>query len=241
MLFDRWSQFPFPLIQFQQLRLHKTDGSIVERKWLEDTPSAIISDCNGRIHLFRTHSMLKIVKEMIQPGRLRPEALPDTISFEDFEGMDRAVFMGFYSFPDEYRIVMALRVTEEDIPGSSMFIRILGRPEEQRGQAVPQSTGFREEKPSPRADNSGFHAQAYPNPFNDAAQLHVHLPEATFLKADIYNILGEVVESVTWHNLTPGQHVLPLLNTTNLSGSGTCMVRITTSTHRQWITVRHIK
>lgn len=67
--------------------------------------------------------------------------------------------------------------------------------------------------PSPSSDDfilqpSSIALSAYPNPFNPTTTLRVALPEAGTCSLDIYNIRGQLVETLIDRPLTAGEHQL---------------------------------
>ena len=51
-------------------------------------------------------------------------------------------------------------------------------------------------------------AQNYPNPFNPTTKISFSLPEASLVKIDIFNILGQSVAVIVDERLGPGEHVV---------------------------------
>lgn len=51
--------------------------------------------------------------------------------------------------------------------------------------------------------------QNYPNPFNPATNIRFHLAQAGQVKLAIYNVRGELVQTLTHHELAAGEHVIP--------------------------------
>ncbi|MEE8417658.1 MAG: T9SS type A sorting domain-containing protein, partial [candidate division Zixibacteria bacterium] len=73
----------------------------------------------------------------------------------------------------------------------------------------------------------------YPNPFNVSTSLEYNLPEASYLTIDIYNILGQRVETVFEGEKPAGNHVI----TWDASAfpSGVYFARLKTKRHPQTI------
>ncbi len=61
-------------------------------------------------------------------------------------------------------------------------------------------------------------AALYPNPFNPTATVVVGLPQASHLKVQVYNILGELVETVVNNDMRAGYHRLILEGSNWASG-----------------------
>ncbi|MEM6783061.1 MAG: T9SS type A sorting domain-containing protein [Bacteroidota bacterium] len=66
---------------------------------------------------------------------------------------------------------------------------------------------------------------AYPNPFADALTVEVALPEATEVRATVYDVLGRVVAEVPGRTLGAGTHRLPVA--TDGLATGVYLVRVT--------------
>jgi len=49
---------------------------------------------------------------------------------------------------------------------------------------------------------------AYPNPFNGSAMIQYHLPQAGFVRIDLFNMLGQKVRTLVAGNQTTGTHQL---------------------------------
>ena len=49
-------------------------------------------------------------------------------------------------------------------------------------------------------------SQNYPNPFNPSTTIRFSLPKQTQLKINLYNMLGELVETIAEGNYEAGNH-----------------------------------
>ena len=70
-------------------------------------------------------------------------------------------------------------------------------------------------------------SQNYPNPFNPSTTIRFSLPKETQLKINIYNMLGEIVETIAEGTYEAGYHKINF-NASNLS-SGMYIYRIESS------------
>ncbi len=76
--------------------------------------------------------------------------------------------------------------------------------------------------------------QNYPNPFNPTTTIRFDLPEATRVKLDIYNILGQQVATVVNRHMQPGYHAVHwngINDTGNSLASGLYIYQITTGNY----------
>ncbi|OGU30153.1 MAG: hypothetical protein A2057_05600 [Ignavibacteria bacterium GWA2_35_9] len=73
--------------------------------------------------------------------------------------------------------------------------------------------------------------QNYPNPFNPVTNIKFSLPEATKVRIDIFNIIGEKVKTLIEQNMEAGFHVVPF-DAENLT-SGTYIYRLQTENFTQ--------
>ncbi len=75
---------------------------------------------------------------------------------------------------------------------------------------------------------SGFKlAQAYPNPFNPSTTIQFYLPKSEHVKLDIYNSIGQIVETLIDWQMTAGEHKVEF-NAMHLS-SGVYYYRLVTT------------
>ena len=49
-------------------------------------------------------------------------------------------------------------------------------------------------------------SNAYPNPFNPSTAINIDIPVAGLLSVNIYNLTGQLVETVVNENVVPGSH-----------------------------------
>ena len=70
-------------------------------------------------------------------------------------------------------------------------------------------------------------SQNYPNPFNPSTTVRFSLPKQTQLKLNLYNMLGELVETIAEGNYEVGNYKVTF-NASNLP-SGVYMYRIESS------------
>ena len=69
--------------------------------------------------------------------------------------------------------------------------------------------------------------QNVPNPFKISTRIKFYIPESSFVKLEVYNVLGEVVCVAVNETLDKGEHLVTL-NAAGLS-AGTYMYRLTTN------------
>ncbi|MEL7168370.1 MAG: T9SS type A sorting domain-containing protein [Bacteroidota bacterium] len=74
-----------------------------------------------------------------------------------------------------------------------------------------------------------FAVVAYPNPFAEALTVEVALPEATEVRATVYDVLGRVVAEVPARTLGAGTHRLPVA--TDGLAPGVYLVRVSATGH----------
>jgi hypothetical protein len=60
--------------------------------------------------------------------------------------------------------------------------------------------------------------QNYPNPFNPVTTIRFDVPEESHIRLDVYNILGQRVQTLVNGNMQPGFHVIRW-NGTNDTGT----------------------
>ncbi len=71
-------------------------------------------------------------------------------------------------------------------------------------------------------------SQNYPNPFNPSTTISFALPEANHVRLDIYNVLGQQVETLLDRNMSAGQHEIEW--NTGTAASGVYFYRLTAGT-----------
>jgi hypothetical protein len=59
------------------------------------------------------------------------------------------------------------------------------------------------------ADDPRVELENYPNPFNPVTQIRFTLPEATWVRLDIFNVLGQSVTTLVNRRLDAGEHMAP--------------------------------
>jgi hypothetical protein len=68
--------------------------------------------------------------------------------------------------------------------------------------------------------------QAYPNPFNPSTTIKFYLPRSEYVKLEIYNNIGQIVETIIHWQMTAGEHIVEF-NARHLS-SGVYYYRLAT-------------
>ena len=75
--------------------------------------------------------------------------------------------------------------------------------------------------------NNNILYQNTPNPFDNSTEIHFYLGENSFVKIQVYNLLGEFVQELVSSDLQAGEHTI-IFNSQNIE-AGTYMYKITTS------------
>ncbi len=52
----------------------------------------------------------------------------------------------------------------------------------------------------------GFEIEVYPNPFNLETNVNISLPVKSFIKVEIYNLLGQKIGNLAFGNYPAGKH-----------------------------------
>jgi len=82
--------------------------------------------------------------------------------------------------------------------------------------------------------------QNYPNPFNPVAEIRFSIPEASEVRLEVYNILGEKITSLVNRRLKAGEYAIPWESRDSRGlevASGIYFYRITVDT---WVQTRKI-
>ncbi len=87
-----------------------------------------------------------------------------------------------------------------------------------------RSTSLEDDPATESSLPTSFAIDAYPNPFNPTVNLNIHLPEATKVKASVYNLLGQKVADLINQDCQAG--TISLIWNGNEEASGVYIVKV---------------
>jgi hypothetical protein len=82
-------------------------------------------------------------------------------------------------------------------------------------------------------------SQNYPNPFNPSTTISFDLPEANHVRLDIFNVLGQKVETLVDQNMPAGTHEVEWYSTN--AASGVYFYRLEAGTYQQTKKMMYLK
>jgi hypothetical protein len=192
-----------PLQYSEGVRLRTVDfaGTRVEN-W--DLQAFNIDHDNNRV-------VIGLFPKMSSNGAPDLEAGSGTVAKLVFEITDPNVqsieLSDYASEKPNHRLMFIYHTTNDN----GQIDRYVERPDFQRtivalsgvGTTLPESYGL---------------SQNYPNPFNPSTTISFALPEANHVRLDIYNVLGQKVETLVDQNMPAGTHEVEWYTSTAASG-----------------------